>query len=245
MVYSLATMSELYIPQPSQIVHLQEQPHFPVEDLSENNKQILVHTLPRESGVEAVAETLSHHQQYLYLVAMRGLEKIGYDSPDYLSGLTAFTSGFAAFETISNLVHKPRLYNGNYATFRVATSLIDVKPAEPEPRDDFEAELYHLIEDETEQNTNGEVPVEFENVELPEELRDFVSRTNHQHSKLGERDHFAVDEFFASRHHIIPEEMPNTFEVLLSAAVAHSETQKQIQARLAGASLALALQTTD
>lgn len=225
-VYSLATMSELHIPAPKQVVRLHEQPNFPNEDLTQANKEVLMHTLKSEAGIDAVADHLTRHQLYLYMVAMRGLARLGEFSPSTKAGLDAFTRGFAGFEAISSLVHKPRLYPAANAVTRVSKYLGITQSPQLEPSDEFEDEIYKLLDDEAEkeQREISWLVQDYDSAELPSQMQNYMHDVEAQYK-------------------IIPEQLGNTFEVLVSSAIAHSETQAQIKARLAGAGLALALET--
>lgn len=242
-------MPELIHPNSSKIVRLHEQPHFPAEDLSDDNKDMLLYTLDHDGGHEAMAGHLEYHQRYLYLVACRGLSQLGYKSKYDETGLRAFCRGYAGFETISDLVHEPKIYDNSLAIGQVARFLVDTSPRPDEPTDAMDAEIKHFFdglppEQDVEADENLLEP-DYPSTEIPKDILRFIADAKRQQLQVTERHKPQASQMFAARQATIPTRFPNTAEVLMTIGLRRGEDVGQIQARLAGAQFARTLQTIE
>lgn len=242
-------MPELITPSSSKIVRLHEQPHFPAEDLTEDNKEVLVYTLSSEAGVAAFADILQEHQRFLYQIAQAGLSQLGHKSKYDPRGLSAFSHGFAGFEAISDLVHKPRIYDSSLAVGQVARFLVDTSPRPDEPTDGMDAEIKQFFdrlkpEQDVEADENLLEP-DYPSTEIPKDILRSLADAKRQRLQITDRHKPDADKMFADRQGVIPSRFPNTAEVLMTIGVKRGEDAGQIQARMAGAQFARTLQSID
>lgn len=127
-------MSEVIKPS---FIHYEMQPDFPEVDLTENNAQLLSFQLRQETGIDGHVQQLQHHQRQIHLISNRALNMLGIKTRFAEEELYSFSHGFATFETISDMVHPPRVYNIQQAAGKVAQMFVDT-------RDFFEIELEEL-----------------------------------------------------------------------------------------------------
>ena len=110
------------------IIHLQEQPDFPSVDLSSDNAEILKVILnSKRSGLDTRARELYTVQRNIYHLACSALGLLGVKMGNEPRELYAFSHGFASFDTINDLVHKPRIYSARPAIGFAAKYLIDTR----------------------------------------------------------------------------------------------------------------------
>ena len=225
------------------------QPRFPMEDLSKDNTAVLKYTLEHAAGLKAYSKELEDKQRYIYLIANRAIRLLGLPAQDTLPAFYAFSNGFAGFETISDLVHPARAYDITLANTRVTQFFID-------PRSLFDINVDREIFAPAEQaaQSNGQVE-EDETVELdgggmfrmpltPAMEEALTGKPTVQLITTGhDRPH--PEEAFTKRHGILPEQYPNTYDVIVAMGEVRHETMGQLQMRVAGAGLARTLQTRD
>lgn len=139
-------MSKLYIHEKQPVIKLEMQPDFPTEDLNSANSDMFKYILSNEAGVSSEARRLEDYQRHAHLVADHTLKIMGIKTRYAEEELSAFSHGFATFETINAMVHPPRLYDMDIATAQTAKLFVDC-------RDSIEREHIELLAH------NGEVPV--------------------------------------------------------------------------------------
>lgn len=135
------------------IKYLQDQPDFPLEDLTEDNADFLADTLPFNPGVDQYAGEITASQRSLHDLAVKALAASGARTQPGLSSLYAFSHGFASFETMYDLIHgeptdgqikiygKRRLDEGVGSIGQYFINLKASDEPEAEPEDDFELSL--------------------------------------------------------------------------------------------------------
>ena len=116
-------MSELFIQPPKSFLHLQLQPNFPDEDLSEQNATILKYML-RESGISTQASSLEKHQYGAFQLAQRVLKITGVSLRYSQDELQAFSHGFATYEVISDVVRPPGRFDITRASANANNTLL-------------------------------------------------------------------------------------------------------------------------
>lgn len=131
-------MNELFIPKKN-IAKLEHQPEFPLSDLTGNNTDMLKYVLGSDQGLAAQGDHLKPYQRYIHLIADYALKMSGVKTRYSEDELTAFSHGFASFETINSMVHPPRIYNMNIAQKKVRQLLL------PPELDPFELEVSELL----------------------------------------------------------------------------------------------------
>lgn len=219
------------------------QPHFPMEDLSEDNTEVLKYILCHDAGVDGQAGFLKRNQRYIYSLASKALGRLGIKTQYSPPELYSFSHGFASFETISDLVHPPRIYSGEPAVSRVAQYFVDTRSL-------FDIEADREIfgsssQAEADNDASEYLQVGNSFVELPLGLAGFVSKMRRQESAPIGHDRPNPERAFMSRRNILPEQYPNTYDVVIATGEARGETMSQLQTRVAGAQLARILQTLD
>lgn len=238
------------------LIQFEEQPHFPMVDLTESNANMLKYTLDNNPGVDAYAEYLQEHQNYMYMIANQALQSMGIRVEYSPAEQYSFSHGFCGFETISSLVNKPQEYDNLMATSRIAEYFIDTAPsAEPDYEDDFTAELDREI---FSRNETVESPIEddealmdqeYPGVEIPKDILQTLAaaKRRRDEEKWGRtaRDRQNPGSLFVDKHDILPNKYPNTYDVLVAMGTARHETMSQLHLRAAGALLARSMQTID
>lgn len=119
-------MSELHRPN-GNLIRLELQPDFPNEDLTDNNASMLAYQLQSEAGLLAQSEQLQQHQRYVHLIADRALKFLGIKTDYAEEELFSFSHGFASFETISDVVRPPHVYDMHLARQRVEQLFVDTR----------------------------------------------------------------------------------------------------------------------
>lgn len=110
------------------IIHLQEQPDFPTVDLSSDNAEILKVILKAgDSGLDTRARELYDVQRNIYHLACSALHLLGVKMGNEPRELYAFSHGFVSFDTINDLVHKPRVYQARPALAFASKYLVDTR----------------------------------------------------------------------------------------------------------------------
>lgn len=240
-------MTNLHIPK-RHIIRLEMQPHFPMEDLSSDNTEVLKYMLSNEAGLAAYTDQLKDHQRYIHFIANRALRMLGIRTQYTPAELYAFSHGFAGFETIGDLVHEPRAYSYEPAVSRVAQFFVDT-------RDLFEIELDREIYAPSQQaaaEDDGDNEVinwleggQFRMTLTPAMEDAFNGVPSMPAGGPVTHDRPDPEKAFTGRHSILPEHYPNTYDVVVSMGEVRGETMEQLQMRVAGAGLARTLQTLD
>lgn len=218
---------------PRHITRLHEQPAFPNEDLSDDNTHWLKYLMASEGGVMAQAETLRTRQRYLMQVASRALYIMGVKNELSPAAKFAFGHGFAGFETISDLVHPPRIYNAEVARLRAEQFLIDT-------RDEMDVALDGLLTGTDQNETishNGTYDGAYRMALTPDMQEILGIDTSDSRGD--------AEKVFTERHSILPQQYPNTYEVVVHMGEVRGESLTVLQMRVAGAGLARTLQTLD
>lgn len=224
---------------PQRIMQLEMQPHFPMEDLSDGNSEILKLILRHNAGVDAYANQLQDRQRYIHLIADKALRLLGIPTVYDRDELFSFSHGFVGFETISDLVHGPRVYDYELAADRVAQFFVDT-------RDLFDIELEREIYGPAatiDEKSYEQPTIESDGLRL--EVPDTLYSALAEPQKPIGHDKPKPENVFTERHHALAENYPNTFDVITAMGVARGETMSQLQVRTAGAGLARLLQTLD
>lgn len=214
------------------IIQLNKQPLFPMEDLNTDNAEVLKYVLANEPGVDVYSRQLEKSQHYLYRVANRALRMLGVQSTYSPGELRAFSHGFAGFEVISDLVHEPRAYAVAPAAGRVAEFLVNSANVTDSYIDDDEI---------TETIGEGSYRMLL-TPRMEDALKGIPSLPID--GQIG-HDATEPEKLFTTRHAILPQKYPNTYDVIVSMGEARNETIAQLQLRVAGAGLARTLQTND
>lgn len=238
------------------LIFFEKQPHFPMEDLTDSNAEMLKYTLDHNPGVDAYAEFLQQHQRYVHKIADQALRSMGIQTSYTPDELYSFSHGFSGFEAISTMVKEPQAYDNLTATSRVAEYFIDTSPsAEPEYENDFDAELdQEIFSRDAEIETPIEedealVEQEFPDMEIPKDILQSLAsaRRRREEEKWGRtaRDKQDSSKIFMDKYSVLPEQYPNTYDVIVAMGTARHETMSQLHLRAAGALLARTLQTID
>lgn len=143
-------MGELYIPT-RHVIKLGLQHEFPKIDLSDDNTKVFKTILTSEEGIEAQGKYLEPFQGYIHLIADYALKMSGIKTRYSEDELTAFSQGFASFETINALVHPPRIYDIQTAQKKVRKLFI------PPQLDPFDLQIAQFLEAPDEPVTTGAV----------------------------------------------------------------------------------------
>ena len=238
------------------LILFEKQPHFPMEDLTDSNAEMLKYTLDHNPGVDAYAEYLQQHQRYMHMVADQALKSMGIQTKYSPDELYSFIHGFSGFEAISTMVKEPQAYDNLTATSRIAEYFIDTTPSdEPEYEDDFAAELDKEI---FSPDTPTETPIEedealmeqeFPDMEIPKDILQSLAaaKRRRDEEKWGRtaRDKQNSGKIFMDKYSVLPEQYPNTYDVIVAMGTARNETMGQLHLRAAGALLARTMQTID
>lgn len=219
---------------PRRITRLHEQPSFPNEDLSDDNTHWLKYLMASEGGVMAQAETLREHQQHLIQIAIRALYTMGIRNDLSPAAKFAFSHGFAGFETISDLVHPPRIYNAEVARLRAEQFLIDTRA-----RDAMDVALEQLLNGDGNETLSLDGKYDgWNRMALTPEMEESLGITDSQIDD-------DAGKVFTERHKMLPTQYPNTYDVVVHMGEVIGEPLNLLQLRVAGASLARTLQTLD
>ena len=194
--------------------------------------------LANEPGVDAYGKNLEQSHYYIYAVANRAMRMMGIQTTHSPQELRAFSHGFAGFETMSDLVHEPRMYATAPAARRAAELLIDTRSLSDIER---EAKLATPADDDDE--IIGEGPHRLLlTPAMHDALRGIPSLPYGEATGHDKRD---IEAVFTERHTLLAQKYPRTFDVIVSMGEARNETMAQLQLRIAGASLARTLQAED
>lgn len=238
------------------LIKFEQQPHFPMEDLTDANADMLKYTLDNNPGLDAYAEYLLEHQRYVYMVANQALQSMGIKVEYSPAEQYSFSHGFSGFETISSLVNKPQEYDNLMATSRIAEYFVDTSPSnEPDYEDDFAAELDQEIFSPSEQpepsieDDEALMEQEYPDMEIPKDILQTLAaaKRRRDEEKWGrtDRDFQNSGSLFVDKYDVLPSKYPNTYDVIVAMGTARRETMSQLHLRTAGAVLARSMQTID
>lgn len=238
------------------LIKFEQQPHFPMEDLTDANADMLKYTLDSNPGIDAYAEFLQDHQRYMYMIANHALQSMGIKTEQSPAELYSFSHGFSGFETISSLVSKPQEYDNLTATSRIAEYFIDTSPSsEPEYEDDFAAEMDKEIfsrtvpEESPIEDDESLMEKEYPDMEIPKDIIQTLAaaKRRRDEEKWGRTDRDRTDssKLFMDKFDVLPEQYPNTYDVIVTMGTTRHETMSQLHLRAAGALLARSMQTID
>lgn len=88
-----------------QLIRLEQQPDYPVVDLSPNNVEMFGrYWLVNEPGIDAQAKILAAHQRVLFSVAVTALGMKGAKIEDAPEEYIGFRRGFASVEFMANVL---------------------------------------------------------------------------------------------------------------------------------------------
>lgn len=93
------------------ITRLEQQPYFPVGDLTPTNADMLKYILPQEAGLHEHAAFIATQQRALLHACHNALVFGGFPSDENPRTLSALATGFAGYETIVSLVTEPKAYD--------------------------------------------------------------------------------------------------------------------------------------
>lgn len=93
-----------------ELIHLEPQPDFPIGDLTPNNSNVLPFILETEAGI-VTRRAANNPNYHLFDIVHNALIKNDRDSEKNPDTLKALMDGFYAFETMTDLVRGPHLYD--------------------------------------------------------------------------------------------------------------------------------------
>lgn len=251
------------------IKYLQDQPDFPLEDLTEDNADFLADILPFNPGVDQYAGEITASQRSLHDLAVKALTARGARTQPGPSSLYAFSHGY-------DLIHgeptdgqikvygRRRLDEG---VSSIGQYLIDLKASddsEPEAEDDFELSLLEAfpeLNDTPPSDDDWQDPVTAREERQQADLD--VIKSEHPGVPVSpaiaqhwadlirrEQAHFEhhlphAEKIFIDHQERLADTLPNTFDTLVAIGQAKKETAPHVAIRLAGAALAHALKSID
>lgn len=233
---------------PTRIMRLHNQPDFPTVDLDPDNTEMLKYILGRNKGLEAYAAHIQEAQRVIHQIANRAAVLLGMHTRYNPAELQSFSHGFAGFDTISDLVHPPRVYTFLAANERVAHYLVDTRSEVLMAAEEILSETRdeELVEEESEviRIDDGEEYAKYR-MELTPAMEDSLRGVPTTVVAGGDRMLANPEKLFTEFSHVLPEQLPNTFDVVVHMGEVRGESGVQLQMRIAGAGLARTLQTLD
>jgi len=223
---------------PRGLIRLKMQPNFPMEDLTDDNKEFIDYTLRHESGFEPYYRDLEKSQRYVHYIADQALRESGittrYDEDEY----SAFTQGFATFDVINILVHPPRPYDAGLAV----ASIRRLFAKADKMLDDEVFGILHDSEGITKNYLSGKDLDEPAETTAVTRILDATNTSSELGTTFAD---VALQDSILLQRSLLANFYPNTYGVIVGLNTDRDYTLAELQLCVAGASLARALQTTN